>query len=124
VIHIDTHVALWLRAGDRGRLRPIRRTLDVADLAVSPFVVLELQALFEIGRIRESGRWVAQHLAEDHGVNLVDTLLAEACERALDLSFTRDPFDRLIAGHALAAGTELLTVDERLLEHLPCARWG
>ncbi|MDX2013337.1 MAG: PIN domain-containing protein [Myxococcaceae bacterium] len=122
--HIDTHVALWLRAGDRARLKPIRRTLDVEDLAISPFAILELQALFEIGRIRETGRWVSQHLFEDYGVTVADSFLAEACDRAVDLSFTRDPFDRLIGAHALASGVPLLTVDEVLLEHLPCARWG
>jgi PIN domain nuclease of toxin-antitoxin system len=44
-------------------------------------------------------------------------------DRALDLSFTRDPFDRLIAGHALAANATLLTVDDTLLAHVSCARW-
>lgn len=47
----------------------------------------------------------------------------EAVAEARALSFTRDPFDRLIAGHALASGVELLTVDETLLKHVPCARW-
>lgn len=124
MIHLDTHVAIWLRAGDKKRLRPIRAVLALDELRVSPFVVLELQALFEIGRLRETGRWIAERLAEDHGVIVHQAGLAQAADRALDLSFTRDPYDRLIAAHALAAGASLLTVDETLLAHVSCARWA
>jgi PIN domain nuclease of toxin-antitoxin system len=124
VIHLDTHVAVWLRAGDTRRLRPVRGVLKDDEVRMSPFVVLELQALFELGRLRETGRWIAENLAEDHGVLIHDVGLSEAADRALDLSFTRDPFDRLIAAHALAAGASLLTVDETLLAHVSCARWA
>lgn len=124
MIHLDTHVAVWLRSGDKKRLRPVRGVLDRDDLRLSPFVVLELQALFEIGRLRETGRWIAERLAEDHGVLVYDGGLGEAANRALDLSFTRDPYDRLIAAHALASGASLLTVDETLLSYVSCARWA
>lgn len=91
---------------------------------LSSFVLLELQALFEIGRLRETGRWIAESLAEDHGVHLTSRSLQEAAQRAVDLSFTRDPFDRLIAAHALAESATLLTADDTLLKNVSCARWG
>lgn len=124
MIHLDTHVAIWLRAGDAKRLKPVRQVLEAAELRISPFVVLELQALFEIGRLRETGRWIAERLAEDHEVLIHTGGLAEAADRALDLNFTRDPYDRLIAAHALAAGASLLTVDESLRSNVSCARWS
>lgn len=124
MIHLDTHVAVWLRAGDTRRLRPIRVLLDSDELYLSPFVVLELQALFELGRLRETGRWIAEALDESHGIRVSSHHLAEAANRALDLSFTRDPYDRLIAGHALASGATLITVDGTLRAHVSCARWG
>src|SRR5262249_22258528 len=124
VIHLDTHVASWLRAGDRKRLRPVQKLLDAEELRLSPFVVMELQVLFEIGRLRESGQQIAARLAEDYDVQVETDHLAQAVERAYDLSFTRDPFDRLIVGHALAAGLSLLTVDASLHEHVSCARWN
>jgi PIN domain nuclease of toxin-antitoxin system len=37
---------------------------------------------------------------------------------ALDLSWTRDPFDRLIAAHARLRGWRLATSDETLLARL------
>ena len=124
MIHLDTHVAIWLRAGDTKRLKPVRKLLGAAELRISPFVVLELQALFEIGRLRETGRWIAERLAEDHDILVETASLADATDRALDLSFTRDPYDRLIAAHALALGASLLTIDETLRAHLSCARWS
>lgn len=122
-LHLDTHVAVWLRMGDGRRLRPIRRQLDREPAKLSPFVLFELQMLFEIGRLRETGRWIVDRLADDHGVELTSEALAAATDRALDLTFTRDPFDRLIAAHALAASATLLTADQTLLKHVSCARW-
>lgn len=122
--HLDTHVAVWLRMGDARRLRPARRSLEVQPLRLSPFALLELQFLYEIGRLRENGREIADHLAEDHGVEVENQATAGAALAALDLSFSRDPFDRLIAGHALAARATLLTADETLLRHVSIARWS
>jgi PIN domain nuclease of toxin-antitoxin system len=45
----------------------------------------------------------------------VDGVVAHASE----LGFTRDPFDRLIAGHALLRRFRLATSDALLLQHLP-----
>jgi PIN domain nuclease of toxin-antitoxin system len=124
IFHADTHVAIWLRMGDAKRLRPIRQHLARKPFVLSPFVVLELQMLYEIGRLRETARWIVDQLAKDHGVEVVHTAVDAGAARALDLSFTRDPFDRLIAGHALASGATLFTADESLLAHVSCARWG
>ena len=124
IVHLDTHAAVWLRMGDLRRLRPVRAVLARAELRLSPYALLELQALFEIGRLRETGRWIADRLREDHDVELTHDGLADATERAMDFSFTRDPFDRLIAGHAAAAKATLLTADESLLKNLSFTKWG
>lgn len=124
MIHLDTHVAVWLRAGETKRLKPVMRLIENEELGLSPFVVLELQALFEIGRLRETGRWIAEALEDDYGIAITTSGIERAGDRALDLSFTRDPYDRLIAGHALAAGASLLTVDEVLRANVSCARWA
>jgi PIN domain nuclease of toxin-antitoxin system len=42
---------------------------------------------------------------------------------AQGLSWTRDPFDRLIAAHAIVADALLLTADETIRKHLPLATW-
>lgn len=124
MIHLDTHVAAWLRAGDRKRLRPVQKLLDREELRLSPFVLMELQVLYEIGRLRESGPQIASSLEEDFDVHVEPDHVVQAIERAYDLSFTRDPFDRLIAGHALASDVQLLTFDQTLHGNVSCARWA
>jgi PIN domain nuclease of toxin-antitoxin system len=52
-----------------------------------------------------------------------DISLEQLTKAAVDLTWTRDPFDRLIAAHAIVAGARLLTADEQILEHLPLATW-
>lgn len=58
------------------------------------------------------------------GLDVLDASLAELVQAAADLSWTRDPFDRLIAAHAIVTGVPLITADETILEHLPLATWG
>ncbi len=41
----------------------------------------------------------------------------------LDYSWTRDPFDRLIVGHAAVDDELLLSKDRKILENYPFARW-
>lgn len=42
---------------------------------------------------------------------------------ARGLQWTRDPFDRLIVGSALAQGAHLVTCDERILANYRLAIW-
>jgi PIN domain nuclease of toxin-antitoxin system len=42
---------------------------------------------------------------------------------AKELSWTRDPFDRLISAHAIVANVPLITADETIREHLHLAVW-
>ncbi|MBW8060344.1 MAG: type II toxin-antitoxin system VapC family toxin [Solirubrobacterales bacterium] len=41
----------------------------------------------------------------------------------MGLSWTHDPFDRLIAAHAIVADAPLITADRTILAHLPLAIW-
>lgn len=121
-LHLDTHVAVWLAAGDVRRLRPIASRLRRGPLYVSPVVVLEMELLREIGRIREPVDEVLDVLAE-HGVAVAPGDLGDVGEEARTLSWTRDPFDRLIVAHASASRATLLTADETIQKNFARARW-
>lgn len=54
---------------------------------------------------------------------MADASLAELVQAAAPLSWTRDPFDRLIAAHAIVANAQLVTADETIRENLPLAVW-
>jgi len=57
------------------------------------------------------------------GLEVADASLFEVMHAAERLSWTRDPFDRMIAAQAIVADVPLLTADRTILEHLPQATW-
>src|SRR6185295_18123622 len=76
----------------------------------SPASLLELQFLIEAGRIRLREGTLEQ-LAEDDRWLVDDPPAAAWFGRAVDLSWTRDPFDRLLVAHARYRGWRLATAD-------------
>lgn len=123
--HVDTHVIVWAtRADDHDRLSArARRCLDEDDLHTSPMVRLELALLHEIGRLADHPDQVLGRAADYLGVREAPESLGVIVRTAIDLSWTRDPFDRLIAAHAIAANAQLLTTDTTMREHLDIAVW-
>lgn len=115
VILLDTHAAIWL-ATRHPRSRPLER---FQRLYLSPVSVLEVQFLLEAGRLRLAAGRSADELADDDRWRLDEPPAAKLFARACELSWTRDPFDRLLAAHALVRGWKLATADDTLLEHLP-----
>ena len=114
MILLDTHAAIWLAQGHR-RARPLAR---YPRLYLSPASVLEVQFLQEIGRVRLAVRQSAAALADDPRWLLDDPSSATWFEQACEVSWTRDPFDRLLASHARMRGWKLATADDIILEHL------
>jgi PIN domain nuclease of toxin-antitoxin system len=87
-------------------------------------VELELTYLYEIGRVTEPGSAPLAALRRRIGLQTADASLASVTQAAAGLSWTRDPFDRLISAQAVVADAQLLTADQTILEHLPLATWG
>jgi predicted nucleic acid-binding protein len=116
VILLDTNAVVLMNRRHR-RTRVLDR--HAGRLRFSPIVLLELQLLQECGRGRYRTRDPVRAAREDPRWTYDDPPLAAVVERALDLSWTRDPFDRLIAAHALCRGWRLATSDATILRHLP-----
>lgn len=125
MIHLDTHVAAWLYAGQTQRIPgPVLTRIEAERLAISPMVELELQYLFEVGRVTVPGFQVLDELSRQISLFVERETFGSAAKEALSQSWTRDPFDRLIVGHALASGSPLATADRTILDHCPLAFWG
>jgi PIN domain nuclease of toxin-antitoxin system len=125
VIHLDTHVVVWLYAGDLSRFPAgARKRLEREQLRISPIVGLELEYLHEVGRISEGASVVLEDLARRLGLAEDDGDFASVVTEARGLAWTRDPFDRLIVGHAAAGATSLLTKDRTIRRHYRHAVWG
>jgi PIN domain nuclease of toxin-antitoxin system len=83
-----------------------------------------LTYLFEVGRVAEPSAAPLAALHRTIGLEVADTDLSELVQAATSLSWTRDPFDRLIAAHAIVANAPLLTADRTILDNLLQATWA
>ena len=118
VILLDTHAVIWLAQGNR-RARPLEA---FPSLHLSPITLLEVQFLIEAGRVRFKDGRSAETLAVDDRWRLDEPPAARWFTIACEFSWTRDPFDRLIAAHVQLRRWKLATADEQLLAQLPASR--
>ena len=102
----------------------MRGLLEGSEPFVSPIVELELTYLFEVGRVTEPAAAPLGSLRRTIGLQVADVPLSSLIRSATELSWTRDPFDRLISAQAIAADAPLLTADKTILDNLPLATWG
>jgi PIN domain nuclease of toxin-antitoxin system len=114
VILLDTHALLWLDGGHR-RARALASMH--ASLYISPVTVLELQVLQEAGRLRRLPGARPTPVGDPRWL-LDDPPAARWFDTALELTWTRDMFDRLLVAHARLRGWRLATADQTILEHL------
>jgi PIN domain nuclease of toxin-antitoxin system len=114
VILLDTNALIWLEQGHR---RTKRLAAAGTTLYMTPASLLELQMLNEIGKIRLNAG-ALETLIEDERWLLDDPPAGEWFMRSTEVSWTRDPFDRLIVAHARLRGWKLATGDRLLLEQL------
>ena len=103
--------------------RPVVELIDRDELLISPIVALELQYLFEIARTTEPAKVVVEALTRELGLKSCDLPFTEVIVEALNQSWTRDPFDRIIVSHAQLRGTSLLTKDQTIRDHFTHALW-
>lgn len=114
MILLDTNAVIWMLRGHR-RARPLTR---LPRLYISPVSLLEVQMLVEIGRGRLTAGKSVTDIADDPRWLQDEPAAGDWFHRATDISWTRDPFDRLIVAHARARGWKLATGDTALAEHL------
>jgi PIN domain nuclease of toxin-antitoxin system len=84
---------------------------------------LELTCLFEVGRVTEPASAPLAALRKTIGLQVSDVSAAKLVQAATGLTWTRDPFDRLIAAQAIVADAPLITADRTILDNLPLATW-
>lgn len=118
MIMLDTHIAVALFEGRTAGLgAAAKRAIDRDAVSISPAVVLELELLHEIGRLRVGGASIARYLGERLAIGVAAERFADVAGEALALGFTRDPFDRLITAHAALLAASLVTLDTTIHRH-------
>lgn len=124
VVHLDTHIVCWLYEGRTELLSAsAMRAIESSLLQVSPMVQLELSYLHEIGRISRSGAAVLEALASDIGLSVADASFAQVTKTAETLTWTRDPFDRMIVAQCMVAGAGLVSKDGLIQQNFSKVVW-
>lgn len=124
MIHLDTHVLIWLALRRSHRLSTRARTLvEREESHISPMVMLELEILFENGKIDRDAASLIERLSGRIELAISQTPLPTIVDRARSFAWTRDPFDRLIVANAMADGARLITADQSILENFADAVW-
>lgn len=123
-VYLDTHVAVWLYAGQTERIStPAANLINRERIVVSPMVLLEMQYLQEIGRVTATPRTIIADLKRRLGLAVEDRSIDAVTEGALDLTWTCDVFDRLIVAQAVLDSAALVTSDQLIRKHYPKAVW-
>ncbi len=121
---LDTHAAIGLYQGDPGVFGPAAIDLiERVALFLSPVVQLELGLLREIGRVEIGPDEILQALTVGWGVAVADDPIAAVIARAMSLTWTRDPFDRLVVATAMLHRAPLITRDQKIQKHFSEAVW-
>jgi len=110
---LDTHFLLWAVLG-ADRLREFPWLNAYRPWGISPVSFLEIQFLAEVGRLEVRQPDFSLAVSADPRFVLDEVPLVALVEKALPLSWTRDPFDRLLAAHSEARRVPLCTLDRRI----------
>jgi len=98
---LDTHFLIWLVLGSQ-RLAEFPWLDRYRPWGVSPVSFLEIQFLAEIGRLSVRNPEFTSAVVDDPRFSVDDIALVALVRHGLELGWTRDPFDRLLAAHSLA----------------------
>jgi PIN domain nuclease of toxin-antitoxin system len=125
IAYLDTNVVVWLAQGNLAPITaPAVRILEQGDLLISPMVLIELEYLYEIQRIKLSSRDILLKLENELGLRVCDLSFPRVAAIVVDEKWTRDPFDRIIVAQAKANGlASLISADEEIAKNYPRTVW-
>ena len=124
MIYLDTHIVVWLFAGLLEKFSQSTKTiLNENEILISPIVRLELEYLHEIERVKEPAHVIVPDLADRIGLRVCEKDFNSIVSQAIKLTWTRDPFDRLIVANAALNENILISKDQDILERYTHARW-
>ena len=113
---LDTHFVIWITS-NRKRLRNFPWLSAYEPWTVSPTSLLEIQFLTESGKMKSQSPRLAHAIMSDIRFSVDEVSLVALVQKSMQLGWTRDPFDRLIAAHSVVRRIPLCSVDEIILKN-------
>lgn len=113
---LDAHFLIWIILGSP-RLAHFPWVERHRPWGISPVSLLEIQLLAERGRAAVRNPEFTKTLMDDPRFTVDDIPLATLIRHALGLTWTRDPFDRMLVAHSLARRVRLCTADRDIRRH-------
>lgn len=125
MIYLDTHIVLWLyhRKGEGLSGRAQQLIEYEPAILISPIILLELDYLHEIGRITLDSAHVFDYLYQRIDLQVCQKSFIDVVRVASQLSWTRDPFDRIITAQSAIDRNTLITKDKTIQDHYEYAVW-
>ena len=124
LIHLDTHTAIWLYAGKLNIFNSkIIKLLENNSLCISYMARLEMQFLYEVGKIKLEPTDIIKGLMEEIDLIFSENNISSIMDKAIEFNFTRDPFDRIIVADAAIDNSKLITKDQIILDNYKNAIW-
>jgi PIN domain nuclease of toxin-antitoxin system len=115
---LDTHFLIWIAVGS-ARASEFPWLERYRPWGISPVSFIEIQFLSEIGRLEVKNPDFTEAVMADPRFIVDEVPLIALVRHSLSLTWTRDPFDRLLAAHSAARRAPLCTTDARIREHHP-----
>jgi len=124
LIYLDTHAIVWLYIDEFKKFpTDTLKLIENNPVRISPMVLLELGYLHEIGRLQNSGKTIIEALKQTLELRICDLDHIKVIESALELIWTRDPFDRIIVAQAAVNQSTLVTKDTLIHHHYQHSYW-
>jgi len=124
LIHLDTHVVIFLYSGQIQMFsKKILDLFEKNELCISEIVRLELKYLYEIGKINVGPDVIIDGLFAEIGLKISSNTYQRVIDKAIELDFTRDPFDRIIVADAMIQDSLLVSKDRHIRENYKKTIW-
>ena len=109
---LDTHIVVWLYEKRLDLLsEKAKKYIEENDLFISPIVEMEIEYLFEIGKIKDNSETIVSHLEKFIDLRVDEGDFREIVKISINEKWTRDPFDRIIVAHAKLKDLTLISKD-------------
>ncbi len=117
-IYIDTHVAVWLFQNDLTKFsKKALRLMEKHDLLISPMAIMELGFLYEIGRVTYKPLEILSELNQTIDLKVCEEKFIHSVYQSINITWTKNPFDRLIVANASFNNAILISKDKNILDH-------